>query len=140
MTNANAVSPQLQRVHHHYPVSVTHPAAPVVLEQGNQEVLIALHVVRANKVLDGLRSLPSGVMRNLAGDVVGNVGLTDTVENVGADRAKELSVDSAESATSKAPAVCGVVGCRFCGRVRYKTRSNRVRKAHEARGRYAGGK
>lgn len=50
------------------------------------------------------------VVRDLAADVVGDVGLTDTVQSDPTGRAEELTVDGAEGATGEGPLGGGVVG------------------------------
>jgi len=88
----------------------THSTLPVVVPDRDQKVLIRVMVVLSNKVLDGLGSLPSVVMRDLAGNVMSDVGLANSVKNVLSDRAKELSVKSAESTLGKGPLFGRVVG------------------------------
>jgi hypothetical protein len=78
-------------------------ALSVVLEQTDEEVLVRLHVVFTDVVLDGLRCLPCGVVRDLGADVVSDVGFTDTVQDDSTDGAEELSVDGAECASSERP-------------------------------------
>jgi len=88
---------------------------PVVVPDRDQKVLIRVMVVLSNKVLDGLGSLPSVVMRDLAGNVMSDVGLANSVKNVLSDRAKELSVKSAESTLGKGPLFGRVVGQKRVG-------------------------
>lgn len=49
-------------------------------------------------------------VRDLGSDVVGNVGLADTVQNVTADGAHESSVDGRESTSREGPFLGRVVG------------------------------
>ena len=49
-------------------------------------------------------------MGDLGGNVMGNVGLTDTVENVTTDWAHESSVDGSKGASGEGPLLSGVVG------------------------------
>ncbi len=50
-------------------------------------------------------------MRDLAGDVMSDVGFTDTVHGDPTDGTEELTIDGAESASSESPFVGRVVGC-----------------------------
>lgn len=68
-------------------------------------------VVLSDVVLDGLCGVPSGVVRDLGRDVMGDVGLADSVEDVLSDGSKELAVESAESTLGKGPLLGRVVGC-----------------------------
>ena len=67
-------------------------------------------VVLADVVLDGLCGVPSGVVGDLARDVVGDVGLTDSVQDVLSDGAEELAVESTEGTSGKVPLLGRVVG------------------------------
>jgi hypothetical protein len=67
-------------------------------------------VVLSDKVLDGLGSLPSVVMRDLARNVMSDVGLANSVKDVLSDRTKELSVKRAKSTLGKGPLFGRVVG------------------------------
>lgn len=89
----------------------THSTLPVVVPNRDQKVLIRVMVVLSDKVLDRLRSLPSVVMRDLAGNVMSDVGLANSVKDVLSDRSKELSVKRAKSTLGKGPLFGRVVGC-----------------------------
>jgi hypothetical protein len=67
-------------------------------------------VVRAEELLESVCGLPSVVVGNLGGDVVGNVGFTNTVEDVRANGSEEVSVNGGKSSTGKGPLVSRVVG------------------------------
>lgn len=95
--------------------ATTHSALPVVVEDRLQEVLVRVVVVLADVVLDGLCGVPSGVVRNLAGNVVGDVGLADSVQDVLADGSKEFTVESAEGTLGESPLLGRVVGCERQG-------------------------
>ena len=73
------------------------PGAYVAVEV-DEEVAVPVLVVRAKELLEGLGRLPGIVVRNLGRDVVRDVGLADTVEEVGTDEAKAVAVDRGESA------------------------------------------
>jgi len=88
---------------------------PVVVPNRDQKVLIRVMVVLSNKVLDGLGSLPSVVMRDLAGNVMSDVGLANSVKDVLSDRSKELSVKRAKSTLGKGPLFGRVVGQKRVG-------------------------
>jgi hypothetical protein len=47
---------------------------------------------------------------DLGGNVVGNVGLADTVEDVSTDWAHESSVDGSKGTSGESPLLSGVVG------------------------------
>ena len=64
----------------------------------------------AEELLKSLCGLPGVVVGDLGGDVVGDVGLTDTVEDVRADWSEEVSVNGGERSTGEGPLVGGVVG------------------------------
>jgi hypothetical protein len=66
--------------------------------------------VLSDKLLERGSSLPSRVMRDLAGNVVSDVSLANSVENVLSKRTQELSVDGGQSSTSKGPFLGRVVG------------------------------
>lgn len=114
---------------------VDESAIPVVLEQGDEEVALSVlrlvgqqsgrgqfwrtiqdrtgrtHLVVGSKeLLERLGGLPGVVVRNLGRDVVGHVGLADTVQHEGADEAKAISVGSGERSVREGPDVVGVVG------------------------------
>jgi hypothetical protein len=65
--------------------------------------------VRAKELPERICRLPRVVVRDLGRDVVGNVGLADTVEDVLADGAHELSVNGGKGTSSERPLVGGVV-------------------------------
>jgi hypothetical protein len=49
-------------------------------------------------------------VRDLGGNVVGNVGLGDTVHEVGSDGTHQVTVDGAEGSTGEGPLSSAVVG------------------------------
>lgn len=67
-------------------------------------------VVRAEELLEGVCGLPSVVVGDLGRDVVGNVGLADTVEEPSANGAEHVSVNGGEGTSGKGPLVGRVVG------------------------------
>jgi hypothetical protein len=73
-----------------------------------QEASVVVAVVVADDGLDGLGGLVSLVEGDLREEVVNNVLLNDTVEEVLSDEAK-LTVDSGESSLDVGPALSGVV-------------------------------
>jgi hypothetical protein len=93
----------------------THSTLPVVRKDRLQKVLVRVVVVLSDVVLDGLGSVPSGVVGDLAGYVVGDVGLADPVQDVLADRAEEFTVESAQSALGESPLLGRVVSCERMG-------------------------
>jgi len=125
-----------QSCHH----NATHLALPVVGPDGLQEVLVGVVVVLADVVLDGLCGVPSGVVGDLARDVVGDVGLTDSVQDVLSDGAEELAVESTEGTSGKVPLLGRVVGyeARYVGQLAVKSRLVSFNPTHATKGRCAG--
>lgn len=80
------------------------------LVERDPHVLLRLVVVRAKELLKSRCGLPGVVVGDLGGDVVGNVGLTDTVEDVGANGSEEVSVNGGKSSSGESPLVGRVVG------------------------------
>lgn len=80
------------------------------LPKRDEDVLGALDVVVAKTSLKRLSSLPGVVVRDLARDVVEDVGLGNTVEEVRADGAEPIAVNGAKSATRESPGFGLVVG------------------------------
>lgn len=62
-------------------------------------------VVLAQSLLECLGSLPGIVVRNLGADVVSNVSLGNTVQDVRSNGSQPLSVNGAESTSREGPAV-----------------------------------
>ena len=89
---------------------IAHLAVPVRLVERDPHVLLRLVVVRTEELLKSLCGLPGVVVGDLGGNVVGNVSLADTVENVRANGSKEVSVNGSKSSTGKGPLVGRVVG------------------------------
>ena len=85
-------------------------ALGVVVVKRLVHVVVALHVVVAEDLFKSLGCLPGVVVGDLGADMVSNVSLADAVEDVGADGAKEIAVDSAQGAALKVPLALAVVG------------------------------
>lgn len=79
------------------------------LPEADKDVLLALDVVLSETCLESFSGLPSVVVRDLARDVVGNVGLSDTVEEVRANGSEPVAVNGAERATRESPGLGLVV-------------------------------
>lgn len=87
----------------------THEAVPVGPVEASPHVLLGSVVVGAEELPERICRLPGVVVRDLGGDVVGDVRLADTVQDVLADGAHELSVDGGKGASGERPLVGGVV-------------------------------
>ena len=64
----------------------------------------------ASAIAASYRGLQKLTVRDLGRDVVGNVSLANTVEDVRSDGAHEVPVDRAKGTTGEGPLVCRVVG------------------------------
>jgi len=96
-------------VEHNILVILNKNAVPVAPVEREKHVLFGLVVMRSEELLERRGRFPCVVVRHLGRDVVGDVGLGNTVEDVSADRTQESSVNCGEGASSESPFLGGVV-------------------------------
>jgi hypothetical protein len=88
----------------------------VRLPERDEHVLLGALVVLAEERLERRGGLPGVVVGDLGADVVRDVGLAQAVDEVGADGAKEGTVNGAEGAAGEGPELVRVVGWRVSKR------------------------
>lgn len=76
----------------------------------HKHVLVALVIGRTKEFFQCLCSFPSVVVRDLGRDVVGDVCLSNTVENVSANGTQEVTINGGKGTTRESPLVGRVVG------------------------------
>lgn len=101
-------------------------AVPVHSVEIHEEVAISVLVVRAEKLLESIRSFPSVVMRDLGRNVVADVRLADAVKHKRADKSQTVSVNGGQGTSGKVPLLVAVVRNKRVGVLQERDRDQPV--------------